>query len=106
MYGLQRRAGAKGFGLFACEDLQANQFIIEYIGEVSPSLQSLEVTLVAHLFVLLPCGIVHKVIMFSSLCVQHGFFDVPHGIGCMEKYGQFTVDHSASQHSRPQQKRA
>ena len=37
MCGLQRRAGAKGFGLFACEDLQANQFIIEYIGEVGPS---------------------------------------------------------------------
>ena len=31
---MQRRAGAKGFGLFACEDLQENQFIIEYIGEV------------------------------------------------------------------------
>lgn len=31
---LQRRAGAKGFGLFALEDLQAGQFIIEYIGEV------------------------------------------------------------------------
>ena len=36
--GLQRRAGSKGFGLFACEDLQANQFIIEYIGEVGPAL--------------------------------------------------------------------
>lgn len=31
---LQRRAGAKGFGLFATEDLVAGQFIIEYIGEV------------------------------------------------------------------------
>lgn len=31
---LQRRAGAKGFGLFAPEDLKAGQFIIEYIGEV------------------------------------------------------------------------
>ncbi|DBB04664.1 hypothetical protein WJX77_006462 [Trebouxia sp. C0004] len=30
----QRRAGAKGFGLFTKEDLQAGQFIIEYIGEV------------------------------------------------------------------------
>ncbi|KAL3148229.1 hypothetical protein ABBQ38_013701 [Trebouxia sp. C0009 RCD-2024] len=30
----QRRAGAKGFGLFACEDLHHGQFIIEYIGEV------------------------------------------------------------------------
>lgn len=32
---LQRRAGAKGFGLFATEDLKAGQFIIEYIGEVT-----------------------------------------------------------------------
>lgn len=32
--GMQRRAGAKGFGLFACEDLHKGQFIIEYIGEV------------------------------------------------------------------------
>ena len=32
---LQRRAGAKGFGLFSPEDLKAGQFIIEYIGEVS-----------------------------------------------------------------------
>lgn len=31
---LQRRAGAKGFGLFSTEDLKAGQFIIEYIGEV------------------------------------------------------------------------
>lgn len=31
---MQRRAGAKGFGLFACEDLHQGQFIIEYIGEV------------------------------------------------------------------------
>ena len=31
---VQRRAGAKGFGLFTKEDLQAGQFIIEYIGEV------------------------------------------------------------------------
>lgn len=30
----QRRAGAKGFGLFTLEDLKAGQFIIEYIGEV------------------------------------------------------------------------
>ncbi|CAL8462433.1 g1966 [Coccomyxa elongata] len=30
----KRRAGAKGFGLFATEDLLAGQFIIEYIGEV------------------------------------------------------------------------
>ncbi|GLI62407.1 hypothetical protein VaNZ11_005027 [Volvox africanus] len=29
-----RRAGAKGFGLFALEDIKAGQFIIEYIGEV------------------------------------------------------------------------
>jgi hypothetical protein len=29
---LQRRAGAKGFGLFALEDLKAGQFIIEYVG--------------------------------------------------------------------------
>ncbi len=32
---MQRRAGAKGFGLFTREDLHAGQFIIEYIGEVS-----------------------------------------------------------------------
>ena len=38
---LQRRAGAKGFGLFTKEDLQAGQFIIEYIGEVQPKLQLL-----------------------------------------------------------------
>lgn len=31
---LQRRAGAKGFGLFALEDIKRGQFIIEYIGEV------------------------------------------------------------------------
>ncbi|KAL6755278.1 hypothetical protein V8C86DRAFT_2681836 [Haematococcus lacustris] len=29
-----RRAGAKGFGLWATENIQAGQFIIEYIGEV------------------------------------------------------------------------
>lgn len=32
--GAQRRAGAKGFGLFAREDLKAGQFVIEYLGEV------------------------------------------------------------------------
>ena len=31
---LQKRAGAKGFGLFSCKDLSAGDFIIEYIGEV------------------------------------------------------------------------
>ena len=31
---VQRRAGAKGFGLFAAQDLVAGQFIIEYVGEV------------------------------------------------------------------------
>ena len=31
---VQRRAGAKGFGLFTRENLYAGQFIIEYIGEV------------------------------------------------------------------------
>lgn len=31
---LQRRAGPKGFGLYAGEDLAAGQFLIEYIGEV------------------------------------------------------------------------
>lgn len=31
---LQKRAGAKGFGLFAAEDLKSGQFVIEYIGEV------------------------------------------------------------------------
>ncbi len=30
----QRRAGAKGFGLFTEEALTEGQFIIEYIGEV------------------------------------------------------------------------
>lgn len=30
----QRRAGAKGFGLFAVDPIKAGQFIIEYIGEV------------------------------------------------------------------------
>ena len=29
-----KRAGAKGFGLFAAEDIKAGQFIIEYVGEV------------------------------------------------------------------------
>ena len=29
-----RRAGRKGFGLFAKEDLKAGQFIVEYVGEV------------------------------------------------------------------------
>jgi SET domain/AWS domain len=29
-----RRAGAKGFGLFAAEDVKAGQFIVEYVGEV------------------------------------------------------------------------
>ena len=29
-----RRAGAKGFGLFAGEDLKAGQFLIEYVGEI------------------------------------------------------------------------
>ncbi len=32
---LQRRAGAKGFGLFAAQDLEEGQFIIQYLGEVS-----------------------------------------------------------------------
>lgn len=31
---LQRRAGAKGFGLFAAVDMKAGQFVIEYLGEV------------------------------------------------------------------------
>ncbi len=31
---LQKRAGAKGFGLYALEPIVAGQFIIEYIGEV------------------------------------------------------------------------
>lgn len=31
---VQRRAGAKGFGLFAVEDINAGQFIIQYVGEV------------------------------------------------------------------------
>lgn len=31
---MQKRAGAKGFGLFTLEDLKEGQFIIEYIGEV------------------------------------------------------------------------
>jgi hypothetical protein len=30
----QKRAGAKGFGLFANADLAAGQFLIEYLGEV------------------------------------------------------------------------
>lgn len=33
-YVLQRRAGPKGFGLYAEEDVKAGQFLIEYIGEV------------------------------------------------------------------------
>ena len=36
---MQRRAGPKGFGLFAEEPLKAGQFIIEYIGEVRTGLQ-------------------------------------------------------------------
>lgn len=31
---LQRRAGAKGFGLYTDEDLAAGQFVIQYVGEV------------------------------------------------------------------------
>ena len=31
---MQRRAGAKGFGLFAVEDIKGGQFIIQYVGEV------------------------------------------------------------------------
>ncbi len=31
---MQRRAGAKGFGLYSEEALTEGQFIIEYIGEV------------------------------------------------------------------------
>ncbi len=30
---VQKRAGAKGFGLFAAEDMKAGQFLIEYLGE-------------------------------------------------------------------------
>ena len=33
-YPLQERAGQKGFGLFANQDLKEGQFVIEYIGEV------------------------------------------------------------------------
>lgn len=32
--GSQRRAGAKGFGLFTNQDLEAGQFVIQYLGEV------------------------------------------------------------------------
>ena len=35
-YCLQRRAGAKGFGLFTKVDLKAGQFVMEYVGEVRP----------------------------------------------------------------------
>jgi hypothetical protein len=31
---VQKRAGPKGFGLFAEQDIKAGQFLIEYIGEV------------------------------------------------------------------------
>ena len=31
---MQKRAGAKGHGLFAAEAIRAGQFIIEYVGEV------------------------------------------------------------------------
>ena len=31
---MQKRAGAKGFGLFAAEPIKSGQFIIEYVGEV------------------------------------------------------------------------
>ena len=31
---LQERAGQKGFGLFANQDLKEGQFVVEYIGEV------------------------------------------------------------------------
>lgn len=34
---MQRRAGAKGFGLFADQDLHEGQFIIQYLGEVGDS---------------------------------------------------------------------
>ena len=34
MCSLQRRAGAKGFGLFSSEDIKAGQFVIQYVGEV------------------------------------------------------------------------
>ena len=33
---MQRRAGPKGFGLFTNQKLSAGDFIIEYVGEVSP----------------------------------------------------------------------
>jgi len=45
---LQRRAGAKGFGLFTKEDLQAGQFIIEYIGEVLTIAQLIFIITYAH----------------------------------------------------------
>ena len=32
---LQRRAGAKGFGLFTKQDLFEGDFLIEYVGEAS-----------------------------------------------------------------------
>ena len=32
---MQRRAGAKGFGLFTRQDLQEGDFLMEYVGEVS-----------------------------------------------------------------------
>ena len=34
LYAQQRRAGAKGYGLFAEVPIRAGQFIIEYVGEV------------------------------------------------------------------------
>ena len=37
----QRRAGAKGFGLFAAEDLEEGHFIIQYVGEVRQPLATL-----------------------------------------------------------------
>ncbi len=38
---MQRRAGRKGFGLFALEDIKQGQFVIEYIGEFPASLGAL-----------------------------------------------------------------
>ena len=118
MCGMQRRAGAKGFGLFACEDLQPNQFIIEYIGEVGPLVPLIMVTVFVQCcnYILLPsaeCMMPRQgtANVCSSPVVQHGLLDMHQGIICMGHvlllsvfYYQYnsTAQHSTAQLSTAQ----
>ena len=67
---LQRRAGAKGFGLFTKEDLQAGQFIIEYIGEV----HTVARLLLSSSFSATANGLYHIALRIAGWCMMYANF--------------------------------